>query len=158
MNLQKKLSIRKLKSEDYGDIDSLMRQLHQIHVDARPDMYAEIEHPYSEEYFMKLIKNDKIIGVAAEVDKKVVGLCIATMRDKSNMVEMPIAYVDELVVDKEFRRQGIAKRLYAFVEEEARQRGAKRLDLMVWEFNKEALEFYKSLGMTVQRYILEKKF
>ncbi len=65
---------------------------------------------------------------------------------------------EDLVVDKDFRRRGIAKRLFAFMEEEARKRGAKRLDLMVWEFNREALKFYESFGMKPQRYILEKKF
>ena len=158
MDLEEKISIRKLKLEDYEDVDTLMQQLHRIHVDARPDLYAEMEHPYSEEYFAQLIENDKIIGIAAEIDRKVVGLCTATMRDKSNMVKMPIAYVDDLVVDKDFRRRGIAKRLFAFMEEEARKRGAKRLDLMVWEFNREALKFYESFGMKPQRYILEKKF
>ena len=33
---------------------------------------------------------------------------------------------------------------------------AVRVDLMVWEFNKEAIQLYEALGMTPQRYILEK--
>ncbi len=47
MDLEEKISIRKLKLEDYEDVDTLMQQLHRIHVDARPDLYAEMEHPYS---------------------------------------------------------------------------------------------------------------
>lgn len=33
--------------------------------------------------------------------------------------------------------------------------GAKRIDLTVWQFNKTAMNFYKSLGMKTQRIVLE---
>lgn len=42
------------------------------------------------------------------------------------------------------------------MEQRAKELGAKRIDLMVWEFNESAQELYRSLGMTPQRYILEK--
>jgi len=39
----------------------------------------------------------------------------------------------------------------------AKEKGAVRIDLMVWNFNKDAIEFYKSMGMDVQRFVLEKQ-
>jgi len=42
------------------------------------------------------------------------------------------------------------------MEQKAKELGATRIDLMVWEFNESAQELYRSLGMTPQRYILEK--
>ena len=41
------------------------------------------------------------------------------------------------------------------VEIIAKDIGAKRIDLTVWQFNKTAMNFYKSLGMKTQRKILE---
>ena len=41
------------------------------------------------------------------------------------------------------------------VESIAKNIGAKRIDLTVWQFNKTAMNFYKSLGMKTQRKILE---
>ena len=42
-------------------------------------------------------------------------------------------------------------------EKKAKSMGVARIDLMVWEFNKHAIELYASLGMKTQRYIFEKE-
>lgn len=151
------MTIRKAETRDYEAVDILMQQLHKIHVLGRPDLYLDMEHPYSLEEFEKLVKNEEVISYVAEEEKIVVGLCIASMRNKSNMVTMRTAYLEDMVVDAGYQRKGIAKKLFKTVEDEAKKLGAKRLDLMVWEFNKSAIELYKSLGMTPQRYIFEKQ-
>lgn len=46
--------------------------------------------------------------------------------------------------------------LYAS-EAEAKRRGAESLELMVWSFNKSAMRFYESAGMTVRSLVMEKK-
>ena len=148
--------IRKAEIKDYKEIDLLMQQLHKIHVSGRPDLYIDLEHPYSVEEFENLVENENVICYAAEEDHAVVGFCAATMRNRSNMVEMRTAYIDDMVVDSNYQRKGIAKKLFKTVESEAKKLGAKRVDLMVWEFNKSAIELYRSLGMKPQRYIFEK--
>ena len=52
---------------------------------------------------------------------------------------------------------GIAAKLFAEVEHWAKEMGAARLDLYTWDFNKDALAMYHAMGMTAQRYVLEKK-
>ena len=64
-------------------------------------------------------------------------------------------YIDDIFVLEEFRHQGIATKLYKQVESIAKDIGAKRIDLTVWQFNTTALKFYESLGMETQRKILE---
>ena len=65
--------------------------------------------------------------------------------------------MDDLVVDKGCRGKGIASQLYREMEVRGRKAGAKRLDLMVWEFNEGARKFYEKQGMKLQRYIYEKE-
>ena len=67
-----------------------------------------------------------------------------------------IAYVDDMFVHPSYRGQKIATTLFHEMEQKAKELGATRIDLMVWEFNESAQELYRSLGMTPQRYILEK--
>lgn len=55
----------------------------------------------------------------------------------------------------EYRRQGIATKLFEQIKEISKDIGAKRIDLTVWQFNKSAFDFYKSLGMKEQRTVLE---
>lgn len=63
------------------------------------------------------------------------------------MVNKKVAYMDDLCIDKRFRGQGIGKKLFNFAVDIAKEKGAKRLDLMVWSFNKNAINFYSELGM-----------
>ena len=52
---------------------------------------------------------------------------------------------------------GIGTALLYASEAEAKRRGAESLELMVWSFNKSAMRFYESAGMTVRSLVMEKK-
>lgn len=150
------MELRKLRTEDYPVVDNCMQQLHNLHVQGRPDLFVPVAHPYSEEVYGNILTDGCHITVAAVDGEELAGFCIATIR--SNMVEgEPVAYIDDMFVRESFRQQGIAARLFAELERRARKQGIVRIDLMVWEFNGAALAFYESLGMTAQRYVLEKK-
>lgn len=150
------MMIRDMKLEDYDAVDTLMQQLHKIHVNGRPDLYVEMEHPYSKEELTEKIYNKEVITLAAEEEDRIVGLCIVVIKHRSGMVNMKTAYVDDLVVDQSYQRRGIGKSLFKEAEERAKVLGAERMDLTVWSFNENALKFYQSIGMVPQRYILEK--
>ena len=151
------MEIRDMESKDYPEIDRLMKELHELHVKGRPDLYTELEHPYSREEFEKIVSDPEIIAILAEEKSVVIGLCIGTLGKKSGMVEMKTMYIEDLIVDRNFRGKGIASQLYEEMEERGRNTGAKRLDLMVWEFNNDAKRFYEKQGMRPQRYIYEKE-
>ncbi len=148
--------IRNIETTDFDQVDNLMKQLHRIHVNGRPDLYIDMEHPYSKEEFEELVLKEDVISILAEEENKVVGICFVSVRYKSGMVEMKTAYMDDLVVDENFRNNGIAKILFSKAEKVAIEKGAKRLDLMVWAFNEKAIKLYEELGMKPQRYIYEK--
>ncbi|MGN0459006.1 MAG: GNAT family N-acetyltransferase [Eubacterium sp.] len=143
--------IRKLTFNDFEIIDNIIAQLHKIHFENRPDFYLRNEHPISKKEYKALLKNQNKINIAYVVENEIVGICLATIKDK--MVKS--IYIDDLFVIEPFRQQGIATKLYKQVESIAKDIGAKRIDLTVWQFNKTAMNFYKSLGMETQRIILE---
>lgn len=147
--------IRNMEISDYKVVDKLMQQVHGLHVENRPDLYVELEHPLSINEFEEIVQNNDVISVVAEENGVIIGLCIVTIRSKSGMIDKKVAYMDDLCVDEGFRGQGIGKKLFSFVSNMAKKKGAERLDLMVWSFNQKALNFYEELGMKPQRYILE---
>lgn len=153
---KKETLIRKIELTDYEKVDLLMQQLHKEHVIGRPDLYVDMEHPYSKKEFEQLIGNEHVIALLAEEENRALGICFVSMKDKSGMIKMKTAYMDDLVVDQNYRNQGIAKRLFKEAERIAIEKGAKRLDLMVWSFNEKAIKLYESLGMKPQRFIYEK--
>ena len=151
------MNIRNMTVQDYLEVDQLMQQLHKLHVKGRPDLYVDLQHPYSLENFRQKVESAEHILLLAEENGKILGICFVAMREGSMMVNQQTAYMDDLFVCEEVRRQGIATKLFKDAEKKAVARGAKRLDLMVWDFNQSAIGFYKSLGMTEQRYIFEKE-
>ncbi len=55
-------------------------------------------------------------------------------------------YVEEIVVRVGYRGQGIGRQLMARVEAWFMAQGITSIELGVYEFNAEAIEFYQSLG------------
>lgn len=153
------MAIRALQKKDYPVIDLYMQELHGLHVQGRPDLFAPVEHPYSEEEFFRIIADEKHITIAVvDGNDTILGFGTAVLKEQSGMIDgLQTAYIDEIFVRKEYRRQGVAAKIFAEIERKAKERGAERIDLMVWEFNEAALELYRSLGMRPQRYILDKQ-
>lgn len=73
-------------------------------------------------------------------------------------MELPAAWMDELYVLEEHRRQGAARVLFAAAERAARDKGVLRLDLLAWALNAPALAFCHSPGVTILHRALEKLF
>ena len=152
------LLLRTLQKGDYPFIDSCMQDLHTLHVNVCPDLYAPLEHPYSEQDFLNIVEDKKHLTVAAiDETNTIMGFGIATLKEKSGMITgLKTAYIDDIFVRPEYRRKGLAKKIFEALECKAKEQGAKRIDLMVWAFNEPALALYESLGMKPQRYIFEK--
>ena len=148
--------IRNIRKSDYQAIDRLLLQLHQVHIEGRPELFLPLEHFMSEESFNNLIQDEEMITILAEKKFKVVGCCFVSLLSHSGMVRMRTAYIDQLVVDEKYRQRGIGKRLFKFAEKRAKELGAKRIDLMVWGHNRIAIQAYEAYGMTPQMYIYEK--
>lgn len=151
------MKIRNMAEKDYKEVDRIMQQVHHLHMENRPDLYVEQTPFFSKEEYMELIKDENRIAVVAEEDGHISGVCFVSMRMKTCMVRRRTAYMDDLCVEKTYQGRGIGKLLFQYVEIHAKEKGAERLDLMVWSFNERAKIFYESLGMRPQRYIMEKQ-
>ena len=75
----------------------------------------------------------------------------------STFLSKPGIYIEDLFVNPEFRRKGIAKRLFAHLAKKAVEEGCGRLEWWVLDWNEDAINFYRSIGAiamdewTVQR-------
>lgn len=143
--------MRKLTINDFEIVESIVAKLHKIHVNNRPDFYIENEHHINKKEYKAMLNSKDKINIAYIVDDKIAGICLATIKNK---IEKSI-YIDDIFVLEEFRHQGIATKLYKQIESIAKEIEAKRVDLTVWQFNKNTMNFYKSLGMKTQRIVLE---
>lgn len=56
-----------------------------------------------------------------------------------------------------YKNKGIGKNLLNEAKKLAKEKGATNLELMVWAFNDNAIEFYKKMGIKNKSYALEEK-
>ncbi len=155
------MEIRDLKQTDFNDVNEIFKQLNKLHAEHRPDIYKDIENPVDAIGYVteKAIKEGSIIFLGADVDGKIVGICFVLIRSRKNIGLVPriCAHIADIAVDENYRRQGIGTALYNEAVKRAKERGATVIQLGVNEFNKEAIDFYKSLGMTVWKYEMEQR-
>ena len=64
-------------------------------------------------------------------------------------------YIDEFCVDESCRRQGIATAMVDFIRQYAKEKGLRRIELNMWEFNRDALAFYEAAGFRTYRRYME---
>ena len=89
--------IRGLRKDDYEAVEKIMQQIHMLHVDGKPDFYAAADTVYEKSEFDDMIENENKILLAAEEDG-IEGICIISVRYKSNMIKGKTAYLDVLGV------------------------------------------------------------
>lgn len=143
--------IRNLTINDYEAVKNIISELHKMHLENRPDFYLENECPITLKEYKSLLKKKEKVGISFVVNNKIAGICLATIK---NRIEKSV-YIDDIYVLSDYRRQGIATKLFEQIKKISKDMGAKSIDLTVWQFNKSAFDFYKSLGMKEQRIVLE---
>ncbi len=150
--------IRKIKPEDFLLISRLVRQVHDLHYQNRPDIYNDID-PFEKSYFDFLLTDEQTIALVYEKDDEILGFAITTLRNPSkNPLLKPrtVAFVEDITVDENHRRLGIGKSIFDEIAKIAKQMGADAIELMLWDFNDTATTFYKELGFGYKNHTMEK--
>ncbi len=152
--------IRPLKESDYDALAELYFQLDEMHALARPDcvVHRSREETYPKDAFVHNLAYPDCVELGAFEEDRLIGFVAATLWKESGMrKDLKTVCLDNIFVLPTYRRRGIAAKLFAQVEVWAKERGAVRLELHTWAFNKSALAMYEAMGMAPQRYVLEKQ-
>lgn len=154
------INIRKTEMRDYSGVSLLMDELHQMHVEARPDLYRALETRMEKKEFIELLETDKRYLYVAESSET--GLILgygsaqlSVIQDNSLMVDRKMLYIHELVVDNKHRGQGTGKQLLQAFIELGRELQAESMELSVSTFNSGAQTFYEQMGLVVRSSRME---
>lgn len=153
------IRIRRAEKKDAERLCELLLTIAQLHHEGRPDIYGEggakYDIPAVEE---KICNKDEIILVAVNDDDVVMGYTMSKIIDVQEngiLLGYRKMYIDDVCVDSAFRKLGIGKMLMEATKSEAEKADCHIAELNVWAFNENAVNFYKSCGMTVQRMYME---
>ncbi|MFN0215189.1 MAG: N-acetyltransferase family protein [Saprospiraceae bacterium] len=85
----------------------------------------------------------------AEMDEKVVGMTLFFMSYSSWKGKM--LYLDDFVVNEQYRRFGIGQKLYEDFVEEGRRRGCRLVKWQVLDWNEPAIKFYEKNHAIIEK-------
>jgi len=143
-------TIRRAAGEDYVALCSLFGIVDALHRARLPHMFQAPAGPARPREYMEALLADAQTAVfLAEAGGRAVGCLVAMLRPRPPLpifVPGQTAIIDTLVVDPTCRRQGIGRALMAAAEAWAEEQGAASLELNVYEFNEDAIAFYRALG------------
>ena len=149
-----------MRPDDFDAVQEIFHTVHAMHQENRPDLYRKLDAPLSRVYYTQMVENPGGIALCAECGGKVAGVAYTYMKAPTEnpvMVPRITAFMDDLAVHPDFRGQGIGRALLEESRRQALARGAVSLELMVWAFNQNAIEFYEHAGMTPRSMIMEMK-
>jgi ribosomal protein S18 acetylase RimI-like enzyme len=155
------LVIRAAEAADYEWFCALIAQSDAYHAERRPTEFrlpAEPGRP--RDWFDKLMSAQDDLLLLAESSGSVVGVACASLKPSPSyavVVPQTVAYVWDLVVDRDARRQGVGRALMAAVEAWARERGAAECRLDVFDFNDAAIALYDRVGYRPRSHSLAKR-
>jgi ribosomal protein S18 acetylase RimI-like enzyme len=156
--------IRLAEIDDYEGVSRLVTQIHQLHVNERPDIYAPYDNPMGIDYYRKILREERTAVIVAvnpaggRIDAYTV-IRIDEAAFRPIYQQRKYIFVDDFCVEESHRGQGIGKVLFRFLIEYAKEISATNIELGVAEFNTGALQFYESMGMKTRsrkmEYIIE---
>ena len=145
-----KTSVRKATADDYNALCDLFDEVDALHRDNLPHRFQQPSAPARErDDYLRLITDDDVALLVGAVGGSTVGFVHAMIREPPGMpmfVRRRYAVIENLVVKSEFRKQGIGRILVDEVQEWAIAKGARSIELNVYEFNETAISFYEGLG------------
>lgn len=154
------LQIRNAGPDDFPAVHTLMQQIHTLHTDNRPDIYVNTD-PLPMKAYQAMLSDETAVLLAAEKEGNgVIGICFAGIKPQQpnpKMQPRQVLFLDCLCVHQNYRGQGVGKALMTAVKTEAKQRGAETIELMVWSFNHNAIDFYRNLNFSERSAIWEQK-
>ena len=132
--------------------------MHKLHARHRPDVFKKRKQKYTKKDLESILTNELTPVWVAEEKKQVVGYLFGIyeeIKDHKSMTDRKSLYIDDLCVDKDFRKKGIGRQLYNYAKMVARTNGCYDITLNVWNLNPGAIAFYEKLGMQPMKVYME---
>ncbi len=135
------VQIRKMIAEDIPELSRLYRFFRdeESSIQCMQTIFTKIDE--NEDYYVLCVLNgDKLAGSISGI------VCMDLYGDCR-----PYMVVENFIVDRDFRRQGMGEKLFRSIEKIARERGCSQIILITDHDRKDAIRFYKKMGFDTDR-------
>lgn len=133
--------------------------VHQLHADARPDVFAPADAVQLCEWLRARLTEATTRCFVAEQGGQALGYLLAFVHERPAGCFGPARTwieLDQIAVLATQRRHGVARGLVAALEAEARRLGIGNIELNVWSFNDDARAAFERLGFRARALRMER--
>ena len=156
-----KPTIREAREADIDGIAALFRETYHFHYRSAPEIFASVADTLDMRGLVSgIMANPDAVLLMAVVDEHTVGVSHVrkeAVSPETGFRELSYAKIADLVVTQSLRNRGIGKALIKASEDWAGEQGLTTMQLMVWDFNKPAMDLYESNGFSPVSHIFSKK-
>ena len=153
------VKVRRAEERDIPRILELLVQVNMVHHNGRPDLFNGPATKYTEAELRELLKDESrpvFVGVGEDDVPKGHGFCIFQQHIGDNILtDVKTLYIDDICVDENCRRQGVAESIYKAILDYAAETDCYNVTLNVWALNPGAQRFYEKMGMVPQKIGME---
>ena len=101
--------------------------------------------------FKKYLREHQYFCFVAVVNDVIVGEIISEIKEVKKdgiFKQRRLLFIEDICIDKNYTRKGIGRKLCDMAKQLAREENVSSIELNVWAFNKNAINFYEKLGFT----------
>ena len=130
--------IRPAEEQKLERVNVLRKQVNDLHVEGKPSVFKTNFYDGLSDYIYEIQNDDKKEINVAINEGEIVGYAVLA---QINRAETPFMYerdyldINEIGVDKDLRRHGVASEIISYILDYAKDKGFKRVQLKMWEFN-----------------------
>lgn len=136
--------IREAAKDDIEAIMDLWQEMMDFHIRRSKlyEMKLDARDIYSE-YIKDILKSPDYMVLIYELENNILGYLIATESDDPPVYKETIGIISELSVAESYRNKGIGKSLLHYAEKIFINKGIKRIECMISNFNEVSKSFWK---------------
>lgn len=136
--------------EDFNKVNELAKQVHELHVKWRPDLFLNVDEVISRDSFKEMIQEKEIF--IAKNQSKIVGYITFNIQEKTNpsMRYRKQINIDAICVNEENRGEGIGTLLLEYMKKYGKENNCTDMYLTVNEENENAIKVYEKFGFKVK--------
>lgn len=152
------MEVRFANRDELDRVNVLRKQVNDLHVAGKPEIFKPGFSKELKDYIYEIWHDPDKKIVVAKQDGAIVGFAVlhhVCKPENPFMKERDYLDIDEFCVDAAHRRQGVATALIDFIRAYAIAQGFPRIELNMWEFNRDALAFYEAAGFQTYRRYME---
>ena len=152
------MNIRFAEEKDIPQMIDLLKQVGQVHHEARPDLFRVGAQKYDEAALKRLLADPNRPIIAGVEEDKMIGYAFCILQQIKGdpvLCDRKTLYIDDLCVDQAVRGGGVAQAIYQGVLDYARSIHCDAVTLNVWCGNDRAMHFYEKCGFKPQKIGME---